>query len=171
MNTTATPPVMTQSSLVYASFISRLVAMLIDWIIIGCIQGIVVTPILAAMGLGIVSQIDSENGGLSDGAAVGVIGTIIAAIGSVILIVYAISVLYYAIMESSKAQASVGKMALGIKVTDLDGNRISFGKAFLRGIGKLISSSFMCIGYIMAAFTEKKQALHDLMASTLVVKK
>lgn len=170
MNTTATPPVMTQSSLVYASFISRLVAMLIDWVIIGCVQGIIVTPILAAMGLGIVSQIDGE-GGLSDGATVGLIGTIIAGIGSVILIVYAISVFYYAIMESSKAQASVGKMALGIKVTDTDGNRLTFGKAFLRAIGKLISSSFMCLGFIIAAFTEKKQALHDLIASTLVVKK
>jgi uncharacterized RDD family membrane protein YckC len=170
MNTTATPPVMTQTSVVYASFISRLVAMLIDGLIIGCIQGIIITPILAAMGLGIASTVSSGEE-LSDEATVGLIGAIIAAVGSIVLIVYAISLFYYAIMESSKAQASLGKMALGIKVTDLDGNRISFGKAFLRAIGKLISSSIMLIGYIMAAFTEKKQGLHDIIASTIVVKK
>lgn len=170
MNTTATPPVMTQSSIVYASFISRLVAFLIDGIIIGCIQGIIITPIVAAMGLGIYSQVDG-GGELSDEATIGLIGAIIAAVGSTIIIIYAISIFYYAIMESSKTQGSVGKMALGIKVTDLDGNRITFGKAFLRAIGKLISSSIMLIGYIMAAFTEKKQGLHDMIANTLVVKK
>ena len=170
MNTTATPPVLTQSNVVYASFISRLVAMLIDGLIIGCIQGIIITPILAAMGLGIASTVSGSEE-LSDEATVGLIGAIIAAVGSIVLIVYAISLFYYAIMESSKAQASLGKMALGIKVTDLDGNRISFGKAFLRAIGKLISSSIMLIGYIMAAFTEKKQGLHDIIANTIVVKK
>lgn len=170
MNTTATPPVMTQSSLVYASFISRLVALLIDGIIIGCIQGIIITPIIAALGLGIASQVDSGTD-FSEQATVGMIGAIIAAVGSTIVIIYAISILYFAIMESSKAQASVGKMALGIKVVDMEGNRITFGKALLRAIGRLISSAIMYIGYIMAAFTEKKQALHDIIANTLVVKK
>lgn len=170
MNTTATPPVMTQSSLVYASFISRFVALLIDGIIIGCIQFVIVTPIIAALGLGIASQVDSGTD-LSEEATVGLIGAVIAAVGSAILIIYAISILYFAIMESSKTQASVGKMALGIKVTDMEGNRITFGKSLLRAIGRLISSAIMYIGYIMAAFTDKKQALHDIIANTLVVKK
>jgi uncharacterized RDD family membrane protein YckC len=143
--------------------------LIIDGIIIGCLQFIVIAPIMAAMGLGIASQVDG--GELSDEAAIGMVGAIIAAAGSAMIIVYAISILYYAIMESSKAQGSVGKMALGIKVTDMDGNRITFGKALLRSIGKLISGMIMCIGYLMAAFTEKKQALHDLIATTLVVKK
>jgi uncharacterized RDD family membrane protein YckC len=85
--------------------------------------------------------------------------------------VWVISLLYFSLMESSKTQGSLGKMAMGIKVTDLEGQRISFGKAFLRSIGKVISQMIMYIGYIMAAFTEKKQALHDIIASTLVVKK
>jgi uncharacterized RDD family membrane protein YckC len=74
-------------------------------------------------------------------------------------------------MESSSKQATVGKMVLGIKVTDLDGNKLDFVKALVRNLCKIISSLIMCIGYIMAGFTEKKQALHDMIASTLVVKK
>jgi uncharacterized RDD family membrane protein YckC len=61
-------------------------------------------------------------------------------------------------------------MVLGISVTDLSGNRISFGRATGRYFSKIISGIIFCIGYIMAAFTAKKQALHDIMASTLVVK-
>jgi uncharacterized RDD family membrane protein YckC len=59
-------------------------------------------------------------------------------------------------------------MALGLVVTDLDGQRISFGKASGRHFGKIISSLILCIGFIMAGFTERKQALHDIMAGTLV---
>ena len=62
-------------------------------------------------------------------------------------------------------------MALGIQVTDLEGNRISFGKALGRNLAKIISALIFYIGFIMAAFTAKKQALHDMIAGTLVVKK
>jgi len=79
--------------------------------------------------------------------------------------------LYYAAMESSSNQAAVGKMALGIKVTDLEGNRISFGRALGRNLAKIISVLIFYIGFIMAAFTAKKQALQDMIAGTLVVKK
>ena len=78
---------------------------------------------------------------------------------------------YYAAMESSTSQATVGKMALGIQVTDLEGNRISFGKALGRNLAKILSALIFYIGFIMAAFTAKKQALHDMIAGTLVVKK
>lgn len=79
--------------------------------------------------------------------------------------------LYSAVMESSPAQATLGKMAMGIKVTDLDGRPISFGRATGRHFGKIISGLLLLIGYIMAAFTERKQALHDIMAGCLVVRK
>ena len=79
--------------------------------------------------------------------------------------------LYYALSESSFKQATLGKQAMGIIVTDLDGKRISFGRATGRHFGKIISSLILGIGYIMAAFTEKKQALHDIMAGCLVVTK
>ena len=83
----------------------------------------------------------------------------------------AIQWLYFALMESSKNQATLGKMALGLRVTDLNGNRISFGKATGRYFGKILSSMTLLIGYIMAAFTAKKQALHDFVAGTLVLSK
>jgi uncharacterized RDD family membrane protein YckC len=79
--------------------------------------------------------------------------------------------LYFALMESSDRQATLGKMALGIVVTDLDGNKIGFGRATGRYFAKILSALILFIGFIMAAFTAKKQALHDMIASTLVVKK
>ena len=72
-------------------------------------------------------------------------------------------------MESSSKQATLGKLALGIVVTDLNGNRISFGRATGRYFGKIVSGMIFAIGYIMAGITERKQALHDIMASCLVV--
>ena len=79
--------------------------------------------------------------------------------------------LYWAGMESSAYQATLGKMALGLKVTDLQGEPISFGRATGRYFGKFISALLLGIGFLMAGWTEKKQALHDIMAGTLVVKK
>jgi len=81
-----------------------------------------------------------------------------------------LGILYYAGMESSASQATLGKMALGIKVTDLHGRRISFGRAVGRLFAKILSGIILCIGYIMVAFTEKKQGLHDMIAGTLVLK-
>lgn len=77
--------------------------------------------------------------------------------------------LYSAILESSVWQATVGKKLFGIRVTDMSGNRIGFGKATGRYFGKYLSSIICSIGFIMAAFTQKKQGLHDILASTLVV--
>lgn len=87
------------------------------------------------------------------------------------LILGVITWLYFSIMESSPAKATLGKLALGIRVTDIRGNRISFMKATGRYFGKIISSFILCIGYLMAGFTEKKQALHDIMAGCIVVRK
>ncbi len=79
--------------------------------------------------------------------------------------------LYHAILESSPTQATLGKMAIGIKVTDLEGNRIGFGRASGRYFGMIVSTLILFIGFIMVAFTSKKQGLHDIMAGCLVVKK
>lgn len=79
--------------------------------------------------------------------------------------------LYWAVMESSSKQATIGKRALGIIVTDTEGNRISFGRATGRYWAKIISSLILLIGFIMVGFTKKKQALHDIIVGTLVVKK
>jgi uncharacterized RDD family membrane protein YckC len=86
---------------------------------------------------------------------------------TIVLLVFG-SWLYEAFMESSSYQATLGKMILGMKVTDLSGNRISFGRATGRHFAKWISGMILCIGYIMVGFTERKQGLHDLLAGTLV---
>lgn len=79
--------------------------------------------------------------------------------------------IYYAVMESSSQQATLGKMALGIIVTDQQKRRMSFGRASIRYIGKIISTVTLGIGFIMIAFTRKKQGLHDMMAGSFVLEK
>lgn len=78
--------------------------------------------------------------------------------------------LYKSLMESGPRQATLGKLALGIKVTDLNGARISFGRATGRFFASLLSMLILCIGLLMAAFTHRKRALHDFIAGTLVVR-
>lgn len=82
-----------------------------------------------------------------------------------------IPVFYFIYLESSEKQATFGKQAVGIIVTDADGNRITGGQAAGRYFGKIISGLILGIGFMMAGFTDKKQALHDLMANTLVVRR
>jgi uncharacterized RDD family membrane protein YckC len=74
-------------------------------------------------------------------------------------------------MESSSNQATLGKMVVGLKVTNMEGEPISFMNATGRYFAKIISAIILMIGYIMAAFNPKKQALHDQLAKTLVLKK
>lgn len=78
--------------------------------------------------------------------------------------------LYFAFMESSSKQATLGKLLVGVKVTDLEGRRIRFVRATGRYLGRILSGLILCIGYLMVAFTEKKQGLHDMLAGTLVVR-
>jgi uncharacterized RDD family membrane protein YckC len=79
--------------------------------------------------------------------------------------------LYFASFESSRWQATPGKKLLGLFVTDLAGQRISFARATGRNFGKLLSEFIFFAGYVMAGFTARKQALHDLVAGCLVLKK
>jgi uncharacterized RDD family membrane protein YckC len=79
--------------------------------------------------------------------------------------------LYFTLMEASPNQGTLGKMALGIVVTDMDGQRISWGRANARFWSKILSYVTIMIGFIMAGFTAKKQGLHDMIAATLVVRK
>ena len=78
--------------------------------------------------------------------------------------------LYEALLTSSSWQATVGKRLLSLKVTDLEGNRISFARATGRFFAKILSRMIWHIGFIMVAFTQRKQGLHDLLAGTLVRK-
>lgn len=75
---------------------------------------------------------------------------------------------YFALMESSRRQGTIGKMLLGIRVVDRDGQRLSLSRACARTAGKLLSG-ILLIGYVVALFTKQRRALHDLLADTLVV--
>lgn len=77
---------------------------------------------------------------------------------------------YFVVMHASAWQATVGKRVLGVKVTDLAGNRIGIGRSLVRLLGAFVSSLILGLGYLMAGVTQRKQALHDMIASTLVVR-
>ena len=72
--------------------------------------------------------------------------------------------LYNAILESSTWQATIGKRLFSLRVTDMNGQQISFGRATGRYFGKIVSGLIFGLGYVIAAFTDRKQALHDMMA-------
>ena len=154
----------------YAGFGLRLVAVIIDFIIIGVAQSFIIVPLLAAVGFGFASVAENMDFSNPEESA-GMIAGIMALIGAYWILATCIQILYFTFMESSKNQATVGKMAMGLMVTDLNGGKLDFSKALVRNLCKIISNLTMLIGYIMAAFTEKRQSLHDMIASTLVVKK
>ncbi len=151
----------------YAGFWLRFVAYIIDDLILGFVSFIVSLPfiggiVFSALGMSKCSE-------FNDSTFLGIAG-IVGSVFALILVNVAAGWLYYSLMESSKTQATLGKMALSLKVTDLEGNKISFGRATGRYFGKIISGMIMMIGYILAGITEKKQALHDMMAGCLVIR-
>ncbi len=149
----------------YAGFWLRFVAAIIDGIVLYIAQMIITVPLMGIMGL---TTFNSQT--MSEAQQMGAIGAIIGLTIITFLFSSIVQWLYYALMETYNG-ATLGKMAIGLKVTDLEGNKISFLKATGRYFGKILSGLILLIGYIMAAFTEKKQALHDIMAGCLVVKK
>lgn len=153
----------------YAGFWLRFVAYLIDGVV-SCIAFVILLiPLFVLTGAGAaLGKIISE-GDIGDGmgAFLGV-GFIFGFFG----IILVVSWLYYALSESSSWQATLGKKVLNLKVTDMSGEPISFGRASGRYFAKIITGMIpLFIGYIMAGFTEKKQAIHDMIASCLVLRK
>ncbi|MBL3657871.1 RDD family protein [Fulvivirga sediminis] len=156
----------------YAGFWLRFVAILIDGIVIWVVMSFIITPILSLLGAGYLESLQNINpSDYSEDQMFDLVTTIWGGMIYSILISQGIYILYFALMESSNNQGTLGKMALGIIVTDESGEKLNFGKALVRNLCKILSSLIMYIGYIIAAFTDKKQALHDIIANTLVVKK
>jgi len=148
----------------YAGFWLRFVAFIIDTIILNVAFTFLSVPFMAATGL---REVALGHPPQSPQELIAFFATF----SKLILLSVAFSWLYYALLESSPWQATLGKKALGLEVTDLDGRRISFPRATGRYLGKIVSSFILMIGYIMAGFTERKQALHDMMAGCLVIRK
>jgi uncharacterized RDD family membrane protein YckC len=146
----------------YAGFWKRFVAYIIDQIIISVLGIFIVIPFLAIIGISLWNR-DFE-------PDAGYVIWMLGAYFTMIITVVVAEWLYYALMESMKG-ATIGKMALSIVVTDLNGNRISFGRASGRYFAKIISGLTLGIGYIITGFTQKKQALHDIIAGCLVINK
>jgi uncharacterized RDD family membrane protein YckC len=152
----------------YAGFWLRFVAHLIDSIIVFFAAAILFLLIFAVFGSSFMRAF-GEPGKDPDPAAVAVFVAVL--VGYFIFVIVGLW-LHYAWLESSEKQATLGKMALGLIVTDLQGRRVSFGRASGRFFAKIVSGLIpFAIGYIMAGFTAKKQALHDMIASCLVLRK
>lgn len=151
----------------YAGFWLRFVAHLVDGIITGAAFMLLFIPAALFTGLG--ASLHGLRRDTPPDPAV------IAAFISTMVLLAAGSLvagwLYYAYFESSEWQATLGKKVMNLVVTDLTGNRISFGRASGRFFAKMISGLIpFGIGYIMAGFTERRQALHDMIASCLVLR-
>ena len=107
-------------------------------------------------------------GAISEDRGPGAMAILLSLLGWVFII--GLYWFYFASMESGERQATYGKSIMGIAVVDENGNQISFARATGRHFAKGISGAIFCIGYLMAIFTPKKQALHDYICQTLVVK-
>jgi uncharacterized RDD family membrane protein YckC len=150
----------------YAGFWLRLVAVIIDFIVLHFVKMILFLPFGIGVGLGMHDMFRVRHP--HD------IGELMPMLGLVIRLAIISSIvqwLYFSLMESSSWQATLGKKALGLTVTDLEGRRINFGRATGRYFSKYISTFILGIGWLMAGFTERKQALHDIIAGTLVLRK
>ncbi len=152
-------PTCRQAVPLYAGFWLRVAAWLIDAVILGPIAVLASALVVGVMAWAWVPP---------TGAAVP--GYAFAAWLWVCPVVFALSWLYCSGCESSRWQATPGKRVLGLRVTDARGHRIGFARASARWVGRLASAAMAGIGYLLAGWTARKQALHDLMAGCCVVR-
>lgn len=143
---------------VYAGFWKRAAASFIDSFVVGIVAGMV------GMVFGLMMVAMMGSGGFDEGLAV-----VLQIVNQ--LVALGLGATYFGWMHSSSMQASVGKLAVGIKVVRGDGSRISFARGFGRYFAYMLSTLTIGIGLIMAGFTERKRALHDMICDTLVVDK
>lgn len=135
----------------YAGFWKRFAAHVLDVVILMFL----VLPLAIVLGLALGAAGTADSGTEAIGNLFGIVAVLF----------------YYALQESSRHQATLGKRALGIIVTDLDGRPIGFGRACGRHVASVLNYLTLYIGWIMAGLTERKQGLHDMLAGTLVVNK
>ena len=146
----------------YASFWSRLLAIIIDYLLVNFVLSLIVALVIvvgyADEGPDVVQRGDDLVRDLSESW------------GPAQLMLLAGYWLYFAIMHSSAWGATVGKRVLGLYVVDEDGHRLNFWQATIRFFGKLISSVVLFVGFLVALIHPRRQALHDLIAKTYVMR-
>ena len=155
---------------VYAGLGRRIVAFIIDIILI------LVFDLVVASTLGLLRGVQNlyfyayQHAPIEsltpEGTRVALVTSIIASYGILFVV---IPWLYYAGFESSRSQATPGKVLIHAQVTDLEGSRVSYARATIRFFAKFISLVIFFIGFIMIGFTKKKQGLHDKIAGCLVL--
>lgn len=142
---------------VYAGFWKRVAAYLIDSVIIGVVSVVIGGAIGGVMGVAF-----GVGGGLDGGGVVAI--QLVAQLVSLLA-----TACYYGWFYASANQATPGKMAVGIKVVRSDGQGCGFWRGFGRYFAMILSGIILGIGFLMAAFTARKQALHDMICDTVVV--
>lgn len=158
----------------YAGFWLRFVATLLDGFIIGVPIVIIFIIFLLSTSLGSVLHNfpNPPNPPSPDEVGEALGGAIFVMIGFIVLFALVGKWLYYAAFESSSWQATPGKKVLNLFVTDLNGAPVTFGRATGRYFARFVTGLIpLGIGYILAGITERKQALHDMIASTLVLRR
>jgi uncharacterized RDD family membrane protein YckC len=136
-----------KTRLSYAGFWWRLLAYLIDAVVLGTVQGAIAVSVL------VIAPDDFR------------------ALANVAPVAAAMTWAYYALLESSPARGTLGKIALNLFVGDLHGDPITFWRASVRFWLKILSSLTFMVGWLLAAFTPRKQALHDLLGGTVVLRR
>ena len=149
----------------YGGFWIRLLAHLIDHIILS----LVAAPLFFILVLPAIIRVIHEAESNREPSPELIIA-IVSAIFIYIVLAFVGQWLYEALLTSSSWQGTVGKRILQLRVTDDRGNRIGFGRATGRFFAKILSSMFLCIGFIMVGLTENKRGLHDMLAGTLVMR-
>lgn len=148
---------MVPGEIVYAGFWKRVAASVIDSFVVSIVGGTIGAVILGVLGLGF-----GMRGGLESTGFIAI--QILTNLVSI-----ALAAAYYAWFHASRHQATLGKLAIGIKVVRTDGSPISLARGIGRYFALMLSSLLLGIGLLMAAFTQRKQGLHDLLCDTLVV--
>ena len=161
----AAPPVAYAPPSIYGGFWIRLLAHLIDHIILGAVAAPLFFVTVLPSIIRVAQQADRDQEPSPE-----MIITIISSAFVYIALAFVGQWLYEALLTSSSWQGTIGKRVLRLKVVDEAGNRISFGRATGRFFAKILSSMFFCIGFIMIGFTDRKRGLHDMLANTLVMK-
>ncbi len=154
----------------YAGFWLRFLALLIDNVVMGVGVILILIPLIFLTGLRTFLDEFHPSEDMNDAGIFMLVGFLFVLATASLVVTW----LYHGLMESSEWQATLGKKALGLVVTDMNGQRVSFWRATGRHFAKIITNlaSFgIGLGYLMAAFTEKKQALHDMLAGCLVLQR
>jgi uncharacterized RDD family membrane protein YckC len=159
--TTPNPATIVGAPFQLADFLPRVGAALLDALflgLIGCLPNVLVVVMLTMATAKVNNPDDAQAAGILANVCMNIIGFVFAAI-------------YYVTLDSSAKQGTWGKQIVGLKVTDLEGQRISVGRAIGRFFARYLCVCTCGIGFLLPLFTQKRQTLHDLICGCIVVNK